>query len=335
MRVLVTGSAGFMGSHLVDALIDQGHTVYGLDNLSGGYMDNVSEKAKKNFYKCDLRRKDVTTFVMRIARPQVVYHLAAWAHEGLSQFTPSLIIENNINASMNLLVATIKQKVKRFVFTSSMAVYGDQKVPFAETMNRKPADVYGVTKAGFETMLEVMAEVHGFEHVIIRPHNVYGPRQNLADPYRNVVAIFMNRLLKDKPYFIYGDGEQRRSFSYIGDVTKAILEAGFRDIDGEIINVGPLKDYSINDLSDILLEISGKDIKPAHVADRPAEVKHAYCTHDKAIKLLEYEDTTSFKKGLETMWEWAKTKGPQKPKYLPYLELTNENTPKTWTEKMI
>ncbi len=336
MRILVTGSAGFMGSHLVDTLLSQGHAVFGIDNFSGGRPDNISALAKKGFYRCDLRRRDMTNLVMRLARPQVVYHLAAWAHEGLSQFAPSIIIENNMNAAMNILVASIKQNVKRFVFTSSMSVYGEQEVPFSEVKDRKPADIYGVTKAAFENMLEVMAKVYDFEHVIIRPHNVYGERQNLADPYRNVIAIFMNRLLQDKQFYIYGDGEQKRAFSHIDDVTRAIVEAGFRDIDGEIINIGPTQDYTINNLAERLLKISGKKaLRAKYIKDRPAEVKHAYCTNDKAKKLLDYKTTVSFDDGLKRMWKWAKTMGAQEPKYLPKLELVNKDTPETWTKKLI
>jgi len=181
-----------------------------------------------------------------------------------------------------------------------------------------------------------MASVYGFEYVIIRPHNVYGERQNMADPYRNVIAIFMNMLLQDKRFYIYGDGEQRRSFSHVDDVVRAIVEAGFRKINREIINIGPTRDYSINDLAHRLLKISGKThILPIHIDNRPAEVKHAYCTNDKAKRLLDYKTTIKFDDGLKRMWEWAKKMGPQEPKYLPQLELTMKDTPKTWIDHLI
>lgn len=335
-RVLVTGGAGLIGSHLVDYLLNWGHNVWVIDNLSTGLEENLSPEVKRNFYRVDLRRKDMTNLVLRIARPEIVFHLAAWAHEGLSQFCPNLIIENNINASMNLLVSSIRQKVKRFVFTSSMSVYGDQESPFTEDMPRKPVDIYGIAKTSFENSLEVMAAVYGFEYTIVRPHNVIGPRQALHDPYRNVVAIFMNRLLQDKPFYIYGDGNQRRAFSNIKDAAPYIAKAGFADeAKGQIFNIGADKHYSINEMAQMLLEISGKkSLKPIYVEDRKQEVDDAWCDNSKIRKILGFEDKISLKDGLKEMWAWAKKTGYKKPKYLPYLELT-QGAPETWTNKLI
>lgn len=336
MRILCTGSAGFIGSHLVDELIHQGHTVFGIDNLSIGSEKNISPEAKRNFYKCDLRRRDMTHLIMRIARPQIVYHAAAWAHEGLSQFCPTLIMENNMTATMNILTASIKQKVKRFIYFSSMAVYGEQIPPFNEKMPRKPVDIYGIMKTACENSIEVLCRVHDIEYTILRLHNVIGIRQNMSDPYRNVVAIFMNRLLQNKPFYIYGNGEQRRSFSNIQDAIPSIVEAGFKNVAGEIINIGPSRDYSLNDLANSLLKISGKsDLNPIYVLDRPVEVKNAFCTNDKAEKLLGYKDSISLQDGLREMWEWAKSEGYQEPKYLPHLELQSDKIPITWREKKI
>lgn len=335
-KILVTGCAGLLGSHLVDHLLAYGHTVWGIDNLSTGSEENVNEKLGRNFFQADLRRRDTLRLVMKIAKPEIVFHLAAWAHEGLSQFCPTLITENNYNASMNVLVESIRVGVKRFVFTSSMAVYGDQKPPFNEAMDRHPVDIYGISKASFENALEVMSKVHDFEYSIVRPHNVIGTRQAMHDPYRNVVAIFMNRLLAGLPFYIYGDGEQKRAFSFVNDFIPYLAKTGFVDAaKGEIFNMGADKEYSINELAKMILEISHKSIEPIYVPDRPQEVDNAWCNNNKAKHILGFEDKTPFREGLETMWKWAVSRGPQKPRYLPYLELVNEKTPKIWLEKKI
>lgn len=335
-RILVTGNAGLLGSHLVDHLLEWGHSVWAIDNLSTGLMENINPKIKGNFYKADLRNKEMVKLIMRIARPEIVYHLGAWAHEGLSQFCPNLITENNLNASMVLLTAAIRQGVRRFVFTSSMSVYGNQVPPFDETFPKCPVDIYGISKASFEDALHIMSQVYAFEYTIVRPHNVIGPRQALHDPYRNVVGIFMNRLLQNKPYYIYGDGEQQRAFSFVKDFIPSLAACGFaEEARNEIFNVGADKPYSINELSKMLLKITGKNVQPIYVADRPQEVDMAFCSNEKAKKVLGFEDKTSFEDGLREMWEWAETVGYKQPKYLPYLELTNEKTPKTWTDKMI
>lgn len=336
--ILVTGSAGFMGSHLVDALIENGHNVFGVDNLSIGYVDNISPKAKKNFTRLDLRnRVQIADFIGKI-KPDVVYHLAAIAREGLSQFTPISHTENNYNAYLNVLVPAIKNKVRRIVLFSSMAVYGDQEPPFIETMSRKPVDIYGTAKASMEQATEVLSDVFGFEYVILRPHNVYGPRQNLADPYRNVVAIFINRLLQGKPFYIYGDGKQTRSFTYIGDIIGPMVKAGFiPNISKEIINLGPgyERACSINNLAALVLDSFGLNLKPIYIPDRPREVKDAFCSSAKAKKLLEFSDQTRLSDGIKKMISWAKLVGYRKPKYLDSLELDEGKAPKTWSKKLI
>jgi len=336
LKILVTGSAGFMGSHLVDNLLISGYKVYGIDDLSGGYINNVSMLAKQTFYKINLRNKNKISEFINTTKPQIIYHLAASAREGLSQFAPIEHTENNYNAYLNLLVPAINNRVKRVVLCSSMAVYGEQKPPFDENMSRKPVDIYGVAKSAMEEATEILADVFNFEYVILRPHNVYGPKQNLADPYRNVVAIFINSLLRNKPFYIYGNGEQKRAFSYIDDITPSIVKAGLKkDINGEIINIGPEKEYTINYLAKLVLKSFNSSLKPIYLPDRPREVKEAFCSSKKAEKLLGFTDKTSFEKGVEKMVLWAKSVGYKKPKYLKYLELKSYNTPKTWSEKLI
>src|SRR5258708_20846657 len=214
-KIMVKGSGGIIGSYLVDYLIKQGHTVYGVDNLSVGTKDNVSQDALPNFWHCDLRQKKNIEFLLRIVKPEIVFHCAAWAHEGLAQFAPNLITENNLNIYLNTLIPAVRMGVKRFVVFSSVAVYGDQTPPFIEETPKKPVDIYGLNKSFIEDSIKVLSTVHDFEYSIIRAYNVFGERQMMTDPYRGVAAIFMNKILHNEPFYIYGDGEQQRGFSYV------------------------------------------------------------------------------------------------------------------------
>lgn len=342
MRILVTGAAGFMGGHLVDALVKlKKHDIYAVDDLSGGYESNVDPKA--HFTKLDLRdRKKVDAYITKV-KPELIYHLAADATEGRSQFTPISATERNYLAFMYLLVPAIREGLKKIVVTSSMSVYGAQKPPFSEKMKKAPEDIYGIAKAAMEDAVEVMAKVHNFDYVIIRPHNVYGPKQNMADPYRNVIAIFINCLLNNKNFYIYGDGKQKRSFTYIDDFTPYMLKSGFsKKVNGKVINIGPTEEYSINQLAKIILTTFfpkgkiPKKFKPVYVPLRPQEVKEAFCTNTVAKELLGYKTSISLEKGIETMITWAKKLGPQKFRYLKDgLELENADMPKTWSKKLI
>jgi UDP-glucose 4-epimerase len=323
-----------MGSHLAEALQKEGHKVYGIDNLSIGRPQNIPTRV--HMYLIDLRDAEAVEKAVKEIRPQLVYHLAAWAHEGLSQFMPRLITENNYNAFMNLMVPAINAGCKRFVICSSMSVYGSQEPPFDEEMERKPEDIYAIAKTSMEKATEVLADVHGFDYTIIRPHNVYGPRQIIWDPYRNVVGIFVNRLMKGLPPIIYGDGEQTRAFSYIDDVTPYLMEAGFiKEAKGQIINIGPLQEYTINYLAEQVLKAFDSTQEPRYLPDRPREVKHAYCTNRKAQRLLGYHTSVGFEEGIKRMVEWAKTLGPQEFQYLDNLELTGKKVPKTWLKKIM
>jgi UDP-glucose 4-epimerase len=225
--------------------------------------------------------------------------------------------------------------VKRFVFTSSMAVYGNQKPPFDESMKREPEDPYGCGKAYCERMLEIFAETYGFKYTIIRPHNVYGPRQNIYDPYRNVLGIWMNRVMRGKPPIIYGDGKQTRAFSYVEDVTPALANAGFfEEADRQIINLGSDEVVAINDACRIVLEVMKSKLKSEYADARPCEVKHAHCTIKKSQRILGYRTKHTLKSGLEKMAKWAVRAGPQKPTYRLPLEITKK-APKVWLDKLI
>lgn len=330
MKILITGAAGFIGSHLFDYLSKE-HDVLGIDNYSIGTYEHPGIK-KIDLYK----EPDKVSSLVDEFKPDVLFHLAAWAHEGLSQFCPLRITENNYSAYLNVLVPCIRNKVKRVICCSSMSVYGDQKPPFDEDMLLKPEDIYAVSKVAMEQATKILSRVYGFEHVILRPHNVYGPRQSLSDPYRNVVAIFINCLLREKPFYIYGDGEQRRAFSYIDDITPYMAKCVYQDnVVGQAINIGPFEDYSINDLATAVLKAFKSDIKPIYLNDRPLEVKYAYSTNDKAIKLLGYKTSVGFEEGIKRMIDWAKKEGPEDPVYLDSLELEANNTPQTWKDKLI
>jgi len=320
-----------LGSWLVDELIKRGHNVISVDSLLGGYSRNVNKDCV--FLKIDLRNKTKVDVVVK--KVDIIFHLAAYAAEGQSFFSPIAINDINITPMNNLLVAGANRNLERFVFTSSMAVYGRQSIPFNEEMSRKPVDPYGVGKTYCEMMLEIFARTYGFEHVIIRPHNVYGPRQNIADAYRNVLGIWMNRILRAKPPIIFGDGEQTRAFSYIEDVNPAMANAAsFKEAVGQIINVGSDEVVSINKACSIVLEAMGSNLKPIFMEERPGEVKHAYCTVEKSMKLLHYETKHSLKEGVTKMVEWAKQFGPQEPTYTLPLEI-NKNAPVVWTGRLM
>lgn len=340
MKILVTGAAGFIGSHLVDVLLQKGnHEVFGIDNLSGGFMQNVNPGSR--FTNLDLRDKEKTASYIAGIKPDLLFHLAADATEGRSQFTPISASENNYIGYLYTLVPAIKAGLKKVVLVSSMSVYGSQKPPFSEDMPKKPDDVYGVTKAGMEDVTEILSKVHGFTYTIIRPHNVYGPRQNFTDPYRNVVGIFLNCLLHNKRYYIYGKGEQKRAFTYIDDLAPYVAEAGFSDAcNGEAINIGPEKEYSVNELSQAILQawFEGKEVpqalQPEYLPLRPLEVVDAYCTNTKAKKLLGYKTSVPLEEGIKRTIIWAKSMGPQEFRYTP-LELETGNVPLTWKKKLL
>jgi UDP-glucose 4-epimerase len=335
MRVLVTGAAGFMGSHLVDALVAAGHDVYGVDDMSGGFWRNVHPAS--HFTALDLRDQTLTAEYVRATAPAVIFHLAADATEGRSQFTPNSAVQRNLMAYLNTLTPAVGHGLQKVVLVSSMSVYGAQPPPFGEELERRPEDVYGVAKAAMERITEILADVHGFAYTIIRPHNVYGPRQNIADPYRNVVGIFINAMMNEQPFYIYGDGEQKRAFTYIDDFTPYLAKAGELDVvNGEIINIGPQEENTINTLAGIVLRAfhprgAPSSLQPVHVADRPREVKEAFSTNAKAGRLLGYKTTVGLEDGVTRMVNWARNLGPQAPRFLPDgLEIVNDLVPVTW-----
>jgi UDP-glucose 4-epimerase len=333
-KIFITGIAGFLGSHLADAFIEEGHDVAGNDNLCGGYESNVPAEA--DFYRIDCTDLEELNESMKDA--DIVYHTAARAHEGLSVFSPAQINESIYQATTYTLSAAANNEVDRFIYCSSMSRYGDQATPFTEEMEPKPQDPYAISKVASEKMTRLMAGIHGFNYVIAVPHNIIGPRQRFDDPFRNVASIFINRMLQGKQPVIYGDGEQKRCFTFVQDNVRPLKRLAFEDnVIGETINIGPDNEFiTINTLAEVLADILEFDLDPIYMDDRPQEVKLANCSADKARRLLNYEPQYTLHDGLEEMVEYIKREGPGEFDYEHLeLEIVNEKTPKAWTDQLI
>lgn len=313
--ILITGVAGLIGSRMADWIIENHpeYKVVGIDNLFGGYIENINEKVV--FYQRELGEDDISD-IFEKHNFKYVYHFAAYAAEGLSYFMPVFNDKNNMLSTDNIIKECIKHNVERLIYTSSMSVYGYGKndgVPFDEEDSPCPIDPYGISKYACEMNIKAMGEHFGLDWCIVRPHNVYGIKQNIWDKYRNVLGIWMYQILNNKPILIYGDGEQTRAFSYIDDCLECFWNAAIRpEASKEIINLGGEVGYSINDAAKILCEITGYDKieykEPRH------EVKHATTTCKKSKNILGYKQTTPLKEGLEKMWEWAQ-KQPMREQY--------------------
>lgn len=332
MRIFISGVAGFLGSHLADKFLDEGHAVVGCDNMIGGDLDNVPAKAE--FHQVDCNNFDAMMHLTKNC--DIVYHCAATAYEGLSVFSPHIVTQNIVGASVSLFSAAIANKVRRIVFTSSMARYGRNEVPFLESYTPNPEDPYGIGKVAAEDILRNLCQVHGIEYVIAVPHNIIGPRQKYDDPYRNVAAIMINLMLQQRQPIIYGDGSQMRCFSFIDDCTYCLAEMGTNnDVIGEVINIGPDEEFvSINELAEVLANLLTFNLNPQFVDARPQEVKLATCSSDKARRLLGYTTSVDLREGLQQMIDSIREKGPKPFKYHLDLEIINERTPKTWSTKL-
>jgi UDP-glucose 4-epimerase len=333
MKIFITGIAGFLGSHLADRMLDLGHEVVGNDTLIGGYRDNVPKKAE--LYVVDCCDIEKMTYIMQGC--DIVIHAAATAHEGLSVFSPSFITKNIFEASVATISAAIQNKVKRFVYCTSMARYGNQPHPFTEDMSPRPVDPYGVAKVAGEDVLKIRAETHGMEWNIAVPHNIVGPRQKFDDPFRNVMSIMANRNLRGLPAIIYGDGNQTRCFSYVADCINCLEKMALDPkVVGEIINIGPDDGtITIKELAILVAKETGFEGEAIHMPDRPREVKHADCSADKARWLLQYETKTTLEKSIQETVAYIKKKGPREFDYSYPVEIINEKTPKTWKDRLM
>lgn len=329
----ITGVAGFLGSHLADKLLESGHRVIGCDNFLGGYKDNIPEGVE--FHELDLINRDKIEPLLK--EVDVVYHCAATAYEGLSVFSPHIVTQNIYGITVSLVSASISAGVKRFVLCSSMARYGTQEVtPFTEDMIPKPQDPYGIAKYASELTLANLAKVHGMEYVVAVPHNIIGPRQKYDDPYRNVASIMINLMLQGRQPTIYGDGEQKRCFSFVNDVVNPLVVLGDSpDVVGEIINIGPDEGtVTINQLAAEIASILNFPLEPQYMPGRPQEVKHATCSADKARRMLGYRTTVNLHDGLVELVEYIRNRGVKSFDYHIPLEINNELTPKTWKNKL-
>lgn len=304
MKVLITGVAGLLGSALANWIIENKKVeVYGIDDLSGGYIENVNPKVK--FYKYNLSKNDEVEELFLNNNFDYVFHFAAYAAEGLSPFIRQYNYENNLIATTRLINYSIKYKIKRFVFTSTMAVYGDSKPPFTEEYIQNPIDPYGIAKFSCEMDLRVAGEQHGLDWCVFRPHNVYGPGQNIWDKYRNVLGIWMYQHLNNMPMTIYGNGNQTRAFSYIDDCLPYFwLGAIDERASKQIFNIGGDDHITINEACNLLIDVIGSGNK--EYLDQRHEVEHAWVTHDKIKQILNYKQVTTLRDGLKKMWNWAK-----------------------------
>lgn len=326
---MVTGGAGFIGAHVVRDLLKSGKSVLVLDDLSGGFEENLPEEAI--FIKGSITDHKLLEKIFNEYNIDYVYHLAAYAAEGLSHFIKRFNYTNNLIGSVNLINESIKHKVKCFVFTSSIAVYGSLPPPMKEEMTPVPEDPYGVAKLAVEQELRVSHEMFGLDYVVFRPHNVYGEYQNLGDRYRNVVGIFMNQLMQDKPLTIFGDGTQTRAFTYVGDISPIIANCvEDKSAYCQVFNIGADINYSIKDLASEVMNAMGVE-GTLRFTEARNEVLHAYSDHSKTISYFGEYAKTGLTEGLKKMAEWAKGVGIKKSDKFGNIEIT-EKLPPIWLE---
>jgi UDP-glucose 4-epimerase len=327
-RILVTGGCGFIGSHVAELMVRDGHDVTVLDDLSGGFTDNLVPGIE--FVQASITDRDAVERLFAARKFEYVYHLAAYAAEGLSPFIKRFNYNNNLIGSVTLINASINHGVKCFVFTSSIAVYGTSPVlPLTEGSPTVPDDSYGIAKLAVEHELRTCKNLFDLNYIIFRPHNVYGERQNLGDKYRNVVGIFMNQLLQGDPMTVFGDGEQVRAFSYIGDVAPVLARAiDVPEAYNDVFNIGADRPYSVNDLAAAV----------SHAMDKPLQIKHlpprheapsAYSSHEKVARVFGHAQGHSLEQGLARMAQWARTHGARASHVFEDIEVT-KNFPAGW-----
>ncbi len=324
---LVTGGAGFIGAHVVRDLLEQGDRVVVLDDLSGGFEDNIPEGVE--FIKGSITDEKLIENIFSKYKFDRVYHLAAYAAEGLSHFIRRFNYNNNLIGSINLINASVNHGVKCFVFTSSIAVYGANQLPMSEEMVPQPEDPYGIAKYAVEQDLESAHRMFGLDYIIFRPHNVYGEFQNIGDKYRNVIGIFMNQIMQKLPLTVFGDGTQTRAFSYVKEISGIIASSpNNKDAYGQVFNVGADTPYSVNELLKVVGEVFGVVPEVSYLEARK-EVLHAYSTHEKVAKFFPNTPKFTLREGLEKMADWAKLHGPRKSPEFGEIEV-EKNMPPSW-----
>lgn len=329
MKSFVTGGAGFLGSHVARHCLAMGQDVVVLDDLSGGFRDQVPSGAV--FIQGSITNADLIQRTFAEHEFDYVYHLAAYAAEGLSHFIRRFNYTNNLIGSMNLLNESVKHQVRCFVFTSSIAVYGTNQLPMHEDLTPMPEDPYGIAKYAVELDLQTAKRMFGLDYIIFRPHNVYGENQNLGDRYRNVIGIFMNQVMQGKPMTIFGDGTQTRAFSYIDDVAPYIAKSvDVPEAYGEVINIGADKPHSVKHLAEVVARAFAKEPKLQYLPPRE-EVVHAYPDHTKAEQLFGQQASTSLEEGVARMAQWAQRVGARQSQKFENVEI-HQNLPPSWRE---
>lgn len=331
-QVLVTGGAGFIGSHVARKCLEMGFETTVLDDLSGGFSDNVPEGAV--FVEGSINDVELINSLFDKYNFEYVYHLAAYAAEGLSHFIRRFNYQNNLIGSINLINASVNAgSVKRFVFTSSIAVYGAGQTPMNEEMQPSPEDPYGIAKYAVEMDLKAAHEMFGLEYTIFRPHNVYGENQNMGDRYRNVIGIFMNQAMQEQPLTIFGNGKQTRAFSHIDDVAPIIAKSvNVESAANEIFNIGADKPYTVLELAEIILSEFDTTSTLQRLESRN-EVVDAFSDHSKIVNTFGIQDYIGLKEGIAKMSAWAKEKGPRESSIFSNIEVS-KNMPPSWKSVM-
>lgn len=325
---LVTGAAGFIGSHVARHLLSADMDVVALDDLSGGFRDNVpTDAAWVEASVTDTARMEA---LFEDHSFDYVYHLAAYAAEGLSHFIRGYNYRTNLIGSVNLINLSVLHDVTCFVFTSSIAVYGKNQLPMSEDLTPRPEDPYGISKYAVELDLAAAHEQFGLDYIIFRPHNVYGEHQNVGDKYRNVIGIFMNQILLGEPLTIFGDGEQTRAFSYIDDVAPVIAHSVFEpQAHGEVFNVGGDEPYTVNELTEAVRRVMGAPSHPVVHLPARNEVKHAFASHDKARAYFDVPEAVELHVGLARMAAWVRRVGSRTTRDFTDIEIPR-GLPQGW-----
>ncbi len=339
MKVAVTGSAGLIGSWIVEYLLKLGHTVVSFDNLIGGYRDSIISHINHEYHDLDITDHHLIPRLASLMEGcEVIYHTAALAHEGFSIFAPAAIVDSVLTGSVVVATAAIRAHIKRFINCSSMSRYGNGTPPFTEDMEPSPVDPYALAKVGAEQQLNMLGTIHGMDIIHTVPHMVIGPRQRYTDPYRNVVSIMTNLMLQGRRPIIYGDGLQTRCFSMIQDdveIYGKLLDYDLKE-QGEIFNIGPDdEEVTILEVSEIIAE----ELNVAHCVDwqpeRPGELRRPFCSSDKIREVFDFKPKTNLRDGIRSVISYIRDRGTQPFEYHVELEIDNKiNVPKTWKDKL-
>ena len=326
---LVTGGAGFIGSHLVRHLLAAGHRVVVLDDLSGGFAENVPDGA--TLVQASITDQAAVAEVFDQHAFHYVYHLAAYAAEGLSHFIRGFNYANNVVGSAHVINQCVNHDVRCLVFTSSIAVYGAGQLPLREELVPTPEDPYGVAKYAVELDLAAAHDMFDLPYVVFRPHNVYGEYQNIGDRYRNVIGIFMNRIMRGETMPVFGDGTQTRAFSYVGDIVPAIARSvTVPPAHGEVFNIGADRAYSVSELAAAVAEAMGVEPRVEHLEPR-REVAHAASDHSKMERVFGRQPQTPLAEGLRRMAAWARRAGARESARFGHIEV-EQNLPPSWRD---